>query len=384
MRSFPFLLLCFALSGTVAKAQTPPPPAAPPAATPDVPAAALLTVDEAVAAAIQHNPRLSAAARDVGAAQLGVRAARARANPDLSFSPGLSAGGSDEEFRIQQPLELNGTRQARTGVASAQLSGTRAQAVVTLRDLVLDTKSAYYELARGRELRAVALDLLRSSEEFDRVTRRQVEEGARPGIDLAQTGIEVTRARQQVTLADAQTAQATATLNTLLGRDPNTPVGPLSPLPTASAPSDLPDDTQARTQALQVRAEIAVAEATRESFRQDARLARAEGRSDLAPLFRAGSITRSGAIPALESALPCRCLTSAAAVTVSGRRRRPLASRKTAFKPLATRCSARSSRRSRGCEPPKPSSPVTSKVCSNNPAVCWKAAVSGSAKGARA
>ena len=292
MRLLLLALLFFAPS--LALAQTTTPPVWPPvsqqgAAT--LTLAAALTVEEAVAQAIKQNPRLSAAARAVGAARFGLSAARARANPDLSFAPGFTAGGSDEEFRVQQPLELNGTRQARAGVASARLTGTQAQAVVELRDLVLDTKTAYYELARTRELHSLARDLLNSVAEFDRITRRQVEEGARPGIDLAQTGIEVTRARQQVTLADSQVTTALAALNTLLGRPAGEPVGPLSPLP--NTPQAV-DEEAARRAALAARAEIAVEVASREGFRQEARLARAEGRPDLAPLFRADSLTRGG------------------------------------------------------------------------------------------
>ena len=91
MRFLFFLLLCAAPVPSRAAQQSSPPP---------------LTVDGAVALAVKNNPRLLAAARDVGAAQSGVRAARARANPEIVFAPGFTAGGSDEELRIQQPLEL--------------------------------------------------------------------------------------------------------------------------------------------------------------------------------------------------------------------------------------------------------------------------------------
>jgi hypothetical protein len=40
-------------------------------------------------------------------------------------------------------------------------------------------------------------DAITLAEEFDRITRRQVEVGSRPGIDQTQTSIEVSRARQQ-------------------------------------------------------------------------------------------------------------------------------------------------------------------------------------------
>jgi cobalt-zinc-cadmium efflux system outer membrane protein len=254
------------------------------------PATRPFTVDDAVGLAIQQNPRLSAAAHEVLAAQSRVRSARALANPELTFTPALTGpGGSDEELGIRQPLELNGTRSARTGVASAQLRQTRAEAIVALRDLVSETKSAYYELARAQELRSQAQDLLQIAEEFDRITRRQVELGARPGIEQTQTGIEVTRARQQLTLTVSRLTMALAALNTLMGRPPEEPVGPLSPLTLSPTSADREVNLR---QAVAARAEITAAESRRDAFQQEARLARAQGRPDLTPQFRASSITR--------------------------------------------------------------------------------------------
>ena len=253
------------------------------------PAPAPLTADDAVALAVRQNPRLSAAARDIAAAEAGVSAARARTNPNILFTPAITPGGSDEELLVQQPLELNGTRGARTGVARAELRQTRAEAAVELRFLVFQTKNAYYELARAQELRAVAQEVLRTAQEFDRITRRMVEVGTRPGIDQVQTGIEVTRAQQQVTLAEAQVTAALAALNTLMGRTPAEPVAALAPLAFTPAPHDPAAAAQA---ALASRAEIEAEQARGDQFRQQARLARAEGRPDLIPQFRAGGITR--------------------------------------------------------------------------------------------
>ncbi len=260
-------------------------------------APAPLSLDAAVALAVRQNPRLTAAARDIGAARSGVRAARSLANPSLTYAPGIgSTGGSDTELLVQQPLELNGTRAARTGVANAQRQVTEAGAVVELRNVVFQTKSAYYELGRAREQAAVTQDLLLSAQEFDRITRLQVEVGTRPGIDQIQTGIEVVRAQQQVTLASGQVAAAQAGLNTQMGRMPDTPVGALSPLTTS--PATVQTDTTlkdtAQNQALASRAEIQVEEANREVFRQQARQARAAGLPDLVPQYRVESLTRSG------------------------------------------------------------------------------------------
>lgn len=238
----------------------------------------------------------AAAVLDVGAAASGVRSARAPTNPTAFFAPGVtSISGTGEEFLIQQPLEMNGTRRARAGVAKAQLRGAQAQSILSLRDVVFTTKSAYYELARAREQALVAGGALQVAQEFDRIGRRQAEEGARPGIDLAQTGLEVSRAERQVTIADGEVTAAQAVLNTVMGRDPSTPIDALTPFAGPPIASSNSNDVQANTilnQALASRAEIQAGKAAGEQFRQEARLARAEGRPDIVPQFRVGYVTR--------------------------------------------------------------------------------------------
>jgi cobalt-zinc-cadmium efflux system outer membrane protein len=249
-----------------------------------------LSVEEAVSQAIKNNPRLSAAARQVAAAKFGVRAAGALANPQVSFTPGVtSISGTGEELLISQPLELNGARSARTGIATAQLKRTQAEATVELRTLVVETKSAYFELARAQERLSLAKELLSFVEDFDRLAKLQVEAGARPGIELAQTSIEIARARQQLVQAEAGVSTVSAALNALLGRASDSPVS------ATTIPSFVPkvlNRDELLSQALQARSEIAVEEAEADSFRQEARLARAEGIPDVAPQIRVGSLLR--------------------------------------------------------------------------------------------
>ncbi|PIX37772.1 MAG: hypothetical protein CO096_08665, partial [Armatimonadetes bacterium CG_4_9_14_3_um_filter_66_14] len=154
-----------------------------------------LTVEHAVALAVEHHPLLQAATYEVAAAQAGVLSARALTNPDILFTPGItSPSGSDEELLVQQPLEVNGVRSARTGAARARLRHAQAQAVGELRDLVFETKAAYFDLTRARESRSLAQDVLGTTEELDRGVRRQVEEGLKAGVDQLQTGVEMSRA----------------------------------------------------------------------------------------------------------------------------------------------------------------------------------------------
>lgn len=249
-----------------------------------------LTVEETVMVAVLNNPRVSAVVRETLTARAGVRSAGALTDPSVLFVPGItSLSGTGEELLISQPLELNGTRSARTGIALARLQFTQTQSLIELRQLVFSTRSAYYELLRAREQLALFRDLLASAEEFERVTRRQVELGSRPGIDATQTEIETLRARQQLRLEEGQVAAAQAALNTQMGQDPAFPIPLLAPLPTFLPQKERAPGLQ---KALETRPEIALEKARGEEFRQEARFARAQGRPDLAPQFRAGSVVR--------------------------------------------------------------------------------------------
>jgi cobalt-zinc-cadmium efflux system outer membrane protein len=249
-----------------------------------------LSVEEAVQLAIQNNPRLSAARREITAGRFNVRSAGALANPEILFAPAITEGGSDSEGLIFQPLEMNGSRSARTAAARARLRAAEAGAVVELRNLVFETKTAYYELLQAQTLRTLARDLLQVAEEFERITRRQVEVGTRPGIDQTQIEIEVTRARQQLTIAEATYTTALAALNTLMGRAPTEPVGSLPPL--AIQPETI-NRTAALQQALTARSEIEVERALQDSLVHEARVARASGRPDMGLQWRGESLTRS-------------------------------------------------------------------------------------------
>lgn len=278
-----FSRLCAALLAAmsavaVARAQTPSP--------------AALTLEEAVRAALANHPGLRSAAYDVEAARAGVRSARALANPEIVFTPGITTYGSDEEVLIRQPLEINGVRKARTGVASAALRSATAQSEAARRDLIFETKSAYIALAHARERATLARDLAAFADESDRLTRRQVEVGALPGLDQMQTGIEAVRARQEAVRAESTAAEAQAALNTAMGRPAEAPIGALSSLASLPTAESNGDEADGSALALDRRAEVVAAEAEREGFRQEARLARAEGRPDLAPQFRAETVTR--------------------------------------------------------------------------------------------
>ncbi len=267
-------------------------PAAPPASLlPVTPGAALLrlTAAETVDLVTRKNLGVLAALREVFAARAGVHSAAALSPPIFTIGPALQMGGTTDGFLFEQPLELNGTRDARAGIARAQLRQAQAQALVQLQTLVYVARTDFGALARAQERLRLAQELVAVTAQFEALARRQAALGARPGIEARQAAIEAARARTEEARAVGEEAAARAILNAYLGRAPLDPIATtLEPEPVA-APA--PDIAAATGQALAARGEIAVVEAARDLPLARARLSRAQGRPDVAPEFRISQIT---------------------------------------------------------------------------------------------
>lgn len=82
-----------------------------------------MTVEEAVAYALEQNDELQAAAREVEAARALVKQASLRANPMLDVGGARRLNGSDNSVMVEGmlPLELGGRRDARVLVAEREL-----------------------------------------------------------------------------------------------------------------------------------------------------------------------------------------------------------------------------------------------------------------------
>ena len=269
-------------------------PAAPPRSfLPLTPGAAplALTADQTVVLAASRNLGLLAALRDAFAAQSGVASARALAPPTFTIGPAFQTGGTTDGLLFLQPLELNGTRGARTGIARAQLRRAQAQALLGLQNLAYTARLFFYALARAQANAALQQTLLATTRQFDRIARTQVALGARPGIEAVQTAIEVARARQLVAQAQGEEQAARAALNAYLGRAPLDPIDTSRALASPLRAPALIGIADAQQRALDGRAEVAVARAERDVPDAQASLYRAQGRPDISPSFRISQIT---------------------------------------------------------------------------------------------
>ena len=300
----------------------------------------------------------------------------------FTIGPALEAGGTTDGLLFLQPLELNGTRGARTNVAHAQLRLSQAQALVQLQSLVYTARAYFYALARAQAALALQQDLLATAQRFDQIARQQVALGARPGIEQTQTAIEVARARQLVAQAQGEEQAARAALNAYLGRAPLDPIDATPAWPPAAPATPPVDIAAAQQQALDGRAEVAAAQASR-MFPPPRPPCTAPRAARTSPRRSASARSRRPTwTPAWASSSPCRSTTAPAGAR-SASRSRPPRPRRTAWREHRPRSGSTPSRPPSASMPPRASWASTTPACSPTPARCWTPPCSGFRPGRR-
>ena len=209
-----------------------------------------LTLDQAIAAAIQRNPTLLAATYGLSAAEGRVEQAGLLPNPGFSLeSENFGGNGALDGFNaaettavISQEFVLGGKRKRRRAVAESEqrLAGRNLEAARL--DLMTRTTLAYYRVVTAQEREALAEELLALADRFARTVQARVDAGKVSPVEATRAGIEVAQARVRYARAgrDLQAARTrlaatwgstTAVFDRAIGELPKpTPPPPLEQL----------------------------------------------------------------------------------------------------------------------------------------------------------
>jgi cobalt-zinc-cadmium efflux system outer membrane protein len=221
--------------------------------------AAELTVDELVARAIADSPDLRATRAEIEAAVGRLRQAGLRPNPMLELG-GQKALGPDNNLMIgvTLPLDLNGRKEGRVGVAERELQMKRAQVRDRERRLAADIRMKAGDLFAARRSLAITDDLLRANRDALRVVEDRVRQGAAPPIDEKLMLVEVNRLDATRQLLATRVDIAGLQLKALAGMGPEAPLGVRGDLASGAPP---PSADEAMRQALTSRPDLDVARA---------------------------------------------------------------------------------------------------------------------------
>jgi cobalt-zinc-cadmium efflux system outer membrane protein len=233
-----------------------------------------LSLNDAIARAIDANRTILAArsARAIDAA--GVQAAGQRPNPEVSVE--ITRETPHWAFAGTVPLELSGKRQRRIDVANATLAVTEAETARITADVRADVRRAYYQAVASLRRVTIAQELEAIATRARDAAQDRFQTGAAPRLEALQAGLALAQAQNDVAAAAGGVNAARAELNALLAY-------PVESAPALADPLDagpLPTAQAVTAQALAGNAELDVLQKRIDEERARVALAKAMRRPD--------------------------------------------------------------------------------------------------------
>jgi cobalt-zinc-cadmium efflux system outer membrane protein len=237
-----------------------------------------LTPDEVVARAMRDNPEVAALRAEVQAALGRVTQAGLRPNPMVELS-GQKAISPDSNLSIglTLPLDLNGRKEGRMGVAEREFEMKRVQVAERERRLRSEVRIKVGELFAARRDVQVTDELLAVNREGLRLTGERARRGAIPPLEESLLLVEVNRLEAQRRLLESRVEVVTLELQALAAVPAGTGLavrGSLSEFPS------IPDRATAVAQALTERPDLLMTRADAATARARIAKEEAEGRWD--------------------------------------------------------------------------------------------------------
>jgi cobalt-zinc-cadmium efflux system outer membrane protein len=238
-----------------------------------------LTVNEVVAQALRDNPELAAARTEIDAAQGRLVQAGLRPNPMIDLG-GQKALSSDNNVTVglTVPLDLNGRKEGRVGVAGQELEVKRAQIADRERKLRAEVRMKAAELLGARRDVEVTDQLLRVNREGLALVGERVRRGAVPALEGSLLEVEVNRLAARRRLLASRVEVLTLQLKALAGLAPDAPLSVAGDLSASPPVTRSPEAAVAR--ALEIRPDLAMTRAEAATAKARVAKERAEGRWD--------------------------------------------------------------------------------------------------------
>jgi len=184
-----------------------------------------LTLTRAVQRAVNNNPRLTSAERDIGIAAGRRQQAGAIPNPDVSFEIDNAFGSRDYRgtrsaettLQLSQLIELGGKREARIAVGNAELDAAHWQRAVVRLEIISDTAVAFYSVLAAQRRIAIYDTQISALQRVSPLLQRRVEAGASSPAETARAQIAIDLLRADRERARTTLATARLELATLMG-----------------------------------------------------------------------------------------------------------------------------------------------------------------------
>jgi len=189
-----------------------------------------LTIQQAVAEAVEKNLNVLAEKYSVPIAEARIITARLRPNPVLTiegdhlnllppkYNAENTAGPPEYSIRTDFVFERGAKRQRRIDVAQAAVSTAQLQFLNTVRSVVLDVQSAFVELLQAKADLALAQETLEAFHQTVQVNTSRVRSGDLAEVELIRTQVAELQFENTVAQARLKVDVGRAKLQVLLGR----------------------------------------------------------------------------------------------------------------------------------------------------------------------
>ena len=189
---------------------------------------AKLSLQDALTIALNNNPEITAAQKEIEAASGRVLQAGRIPNPELSVTfnevpTNLDFGNaSEKDVGLSQPIEFPGKRGLRVEVAEhdrsiAEFALLRTESIVSSK-----VKRAYYQILLAREVVSNLEFTITLLSDFLRTVTERYQAGTSKYLDVIRAKVEVTRLRNDLVEAKREQQTRLGELNVLLGRSGTT------------------------------------------------------------------------------------------------------------------------------------------------------------------
>jgi cobalt-zinc-cadmium efflux system outer membrane protein len=239
-----------------------------------------VTVDQAVAYALEHNGELLAARKEIDAASALVKQAALRANPKVDASLAKNIIGKDNNIAVNGmlPLELGGRRPARIRVAERELEMRRQDVANRERMLAADVRAKFGEALAAIIKLGFDEDLIATSQRGYNLVAARVTEGGTAPLEQNMVLVELNRLRSMRETAEGKAQIEMLELRNLIGMTPEEPLRLRGDFNDVIAP--LPPLVEATQRALSERPDLKLAKAAERFAEARIDQAQAEGRLD--------------------------------------------------------------------------------------------------------
>ncbi|MCI0348829.1 MAG: TolC family protein [Acidobacteriales bacterium] len=276
-------------------------------------ATALLTLDQIEAVAAQSNPELKAMARQIAIAEARVRPASALDDASfmyrgwgVPFSQPVNFNQAQNMFMLTQALPGWGKRGLRRDIARQDLETSKAMFEAKRREISTRVRKAYFDLLRTRDELRLHHEQLALAQQALESARVKYTVGRVPQQDVLKAQVALTALVQHRLEFEVQRDLARATLNTLMARNPDTPLnvtGEYVPV------RDLPNADELRKRAMESRPELRAGRSEIQRAEAQVRLARKAYTPDVTVgagymLMPAGSAFRNNYMAEVSINLP--------------------------------------------------------------------------------